>query len=57
MIDVPHWPVQQIKGWECPKCCSVWGPSVQGCLYCNERKAAKTVPEDPKLTPLGPAGW
>lgn len=29
-------PAQEaVSGWACPKCGSVWGPSVKGCERCN----------------------
>lgn len=24
------------SGWVCPKCSSVWSPSISGCLTCNK---------------------
>lgn len=31
------------KGWECPKCARVWGPSVTECKPCNAGKAKRSI--------------
>lgn len=46
-------PVQS-KGWECPKCGSVWAPFMPECSYCNDaiqqRRASSGTTENADLT-------
>jgi len=34
------------KGWECPKCGSVYGPFVQECGYCNNNPDTRFIRDE-----------
>lgn len=32
---IPSLNATHMQGWICPKCGSVWGPTIPGCFKCN----------------------